>query len=66
VYLNRAVFEPSSIDLLGSYVLIPVGFAVGGWATDPFGAPMVFLLGGRITVAVSLLALSDPAIRQLD
>ncbi|MEP7357637.1 MAG: MFS transporter, partial [Anaerolineales bacterium] len=56
----------SSIDLLGSYVLIPVGFVVGGWATDRFGAPLVFLLGGGITVGVALLALLHPAIRQLD
>jgi MFS family permease len=56
----------SSIDLLGSYVLIPVGFAVGGWATDQFGAPLVFLMGGGITACVALLALLQPAIRRLD
>ena len=56
----------SSIDLLGSSVLIPVGFAVGGWATDQFGAPLVFLMGGGITAFVALLALLHPAIRRLD
>jgi predicted MFS family arabinose efflux permease len=56
----------SSIDLLGSSVLIPVGFAVGGWATDRFGAPLVFLMGGGITAVVALLALLHPAIRRLD
>ncbi len=56
----------SSIDLMGSYVLIPVGFAVGGWATDQFGAPPVFLMGGGITAVVALLALLHPAIRRLD
>jgi hypothetical protein len=56
----------SSIDLLGSSVLIPVGFAAGGWATDQFGAPLVFLMGGGITSFVALLALLHPAIRRLD
>ena len=56
----------SSIDLLGSSVLIPVGFAVAGWATDRFGAPLVFLMGGGLTAMVALLALLHPAIRRLD
>jgi len=56
----------SSIDLLGSSVLIPVGFAVAGWATDRFGAPLVFLMGGGLTAVVALLALLHPAIRRLD
>jgi hypothetical protein len=28
----------SSIDMLGSYVLLPVGYGVVGWATDHSGA----------------------------
>ena len=56
----------SSIDALGSFVLLPVGFAVAGWATDLFGAPLVFLVGGGLTAALTLLALLHPAIRGLD
>ena len=55
-----------SIDALGSWVLLPIGFAIAGWATDLVGAPMVFLVGGVGTIALTLLGLSHPAIRNLD
>jgi len=55
-----------SIDALGSWVLLPVGFALAGWATDLIGAPTVFLIGGFSTIALALLGLSHPAIRNLD
>jgi MFS family permease len=55
-----------SIDALGSWVLLPVGFAIAGWATDLFGAPTVFLIGGLGTIGLTLVGLSHPAIRNLD
>jgi hypothetical protein len=55
-----------SIDALGSFVLMPVGFALAGWATDLVGAPTVFLIGGFSTIMLALLGLSHPAIRNLD
>lgn len=55
-----------SIDALGSWVLLPVGFAIAGWATDLVGAPTVFLVGGAGTIALTLLGLTHPAIRDLD
>jgi hypothetical protein len=55
-----------SIDALGSWVLLPVGFAIAGWATDRFGAPPVFLVGGLGTIALVLIGLLHPAIRGLD
>ena len=39
-----------SIDALGSFVLLPIGFALAGRATDLFGAPTVFLIGGLGTM----------------
>jgi len=45
---------------------LPVGFAIAGWATDLFGAPTVFLVGGLGTIALTLIGLSHPAIRNLD
>jgi MFS family permease len=56
----------SSIDMLGSFVLIPVGFALAGWATDAVGAPIVFLVGGAWCLALFVLSLLHPAIRGLD
>lgn len=55
-----------SIDNMGSFALLPIGFALAGWATAAFGAPIVFLVGGVFTAALSALALLVPAIRNLD
>jgi DHA3 family tetracycline resistance protein-like MFS transporter len=55
-----------SIDALGSFIFLPIGFALAGWATDLVGAPTVFLVGGFSTIALALLGLSHPAIRNLD
>lgn len=56
----------TSIDALGSFVLLPLGFGFTGWATDRFGPPMVFVLGGAVTALLALAAWSHPAIRRLD
>jgi MFS family permease len=56
----------TSIDALGSFVLLPVGLALVGWATAIVGAPTVFLVGGITTVVLALLPLAHPAIRNLD
>jgi DHA3 family tetracycline resistance protein-like MFS transporter len=55
-----------SIDALGSFVLLPIGFALAGWATDLLGAPTVFMIGGLGVIILVLLGLSHPAIRSLD
>jgi MFS family permease len=56
----------SSIDWLGSLIAMPVGFALVGWATDRVGPPLVFVVGGSITVVMVMLALLHPRIRHLD
>ena len=56
----------SSIDMLGSYVLLPIGYGLTGWVTDAIGAPMVFVLGGGIGAGLIALGLVHPAIRGLD
>jgi DHA3 family tetracycline resistance protein-like MFS transporter len=55
-----------SIDALGSFVLLPIGFALAGWGTELLGAPAVFLTGGIGVILLVLLGLSHPAIRTLD
>jgi DHA3 family tetracycline resistance protein-like MFS transporter len=56
----------SSIDMLGSFVLLPIGYGLTGWVTDLVGAPMVFVLGGAIGAGLIALGLLHPAIRGLD
>jgi hypothetical protein len=57
----------SSIDALGSFALLPIGYGLTGWATDQRGAATVFLIGGGVTALLLVLALAlQPAVRQLD
>ena len=56
----------SSIDALGSFVLLPIGFGISGWATDLIGAPLVFIIGGSLTVILALVGLSNRSVRSLD
>jgi MFS transporter, DHA3 family, tetracycline resistance protein len=66
-FVSRDVLgRVASIDSLGSYGLIPIGYATTGWAADHLGAPLVFVIGGVITSVLALLALSSRAIRNLD
>jgi hypothetical protein len=56
-----------SVDALGSFGLIPIGYAITGWATELLGAALVFVIGGGLTVVVAALVLiGHPAIRGLD
>jgi MFS family permease len=55
----------SSVDLLGSLGLLPIGYLLAGWLGDRLGPPTVFLLGGAFTVVVNLIPLLFRDIRQL-
>ena len=56
----------SSMESLGSFPLLPVGYGIAGWATEILGPALVFVLGGGITAVLALFALRHPAIRTLD
>jgi MFS family permease len=57
----------SSASEFGSYALIPIGYAVAGWATQQVGAPLVFLVGGGATAATAALVLAGHrGVRRLD
>lgn len=56
----------SSIDLLGSTALMPVGLALTGWATDAVGAALVCVIGGGLTVLFAGLGLTHRSVRALD
>lgn len=56
----------SSIDALGSYALLPLGYGLAGIAADRLGAAPVFVLGGAISAGLIALGLLHPAIRHLD
>jgi len=57
----------SSIDTLGSFVLLPLGFAATGWLIDHVVAVrVIFIMAGSLAALISLLPLLHPAIRTLD
>ncbi len=56
----------SSIDFLGSFVLLPIGYGLAGWASDWIGATNVFIIGGILTALLALIGLAQPSIRNLD
>ncbi len=55
----------SSVDLLGSLGLLPIGYLLAGWLGDRLGPPTVFLFGGAFMVVVNLIPLLFRDIRQL-
>lgn len=56
----------SSIDLLVSSGLLPIGYALAGIAADYVGAAPVFIFGGLISAGVIALGLLHPAIWRID
>ena len=56
----------TSVDYLGSFILLPAGYALGGWAADLVGAPLVFVIGGALQTALIALGLLHPQVRSLD
>jgi MFS family permease len=63
---DRLLGRVFSIDALGSFVLLPVGFALAGWLTELLGAPTVFLIGGIGTMTLAAIGLLHPSIRKLN
>ncbi len=56
----------SSVDMLGSFVLLPLGFALTGWLIDSIGVTTVFIGAGVLSTVFCALPLLHPAIRKLD
>jgi hypothetical protein len=55
-----------AFDSLGSWVLLPIGFALAGIGADLLGAPAIFIIGGIGTILMTLIGLAHPAVRNLD
>jgi MFS family permease len=56
----------TSVDYLGSFILLPVGYAVGGWAAEETGPAVVFVIGGALHSGLIALGLLHPQVRRLD
>lgn len=56
----------SSIDMLGSFVFMPVGYALAGWATELIGPSMVFIIFSLLSALFAVVGLLFPSIRNTD
>ena len=56
----------SSIDALGSFIFLPLGFAFAGILTERIGPANVFVMGGSLVVLLAAGMLLVPSIRRLD
>jgi len=55
----------TSVDLLGSLGLLPLGYVFAGWISDSLGPAAVFLLGGLVMVLLNAIPLFLHDIRTL-
>ena len=55
----------SSIDQLGAWSLLPLGYVLTGLATDRLGPTQIFLVAGLCNVLLAIIALAVPAIRRV-
>lgn len=55
-----------SVDMLGSYCLLPLGYAAFGLLADRFSAAAIFVAGGISILVLVFIGLLVPAVRQLD
>ncbi len=56
----------SSVDWMGSLLFQPIGLAIVGALTDAIGPAWVFIAGGALNLALTLIGLSSREIRALD
>ena len=56
----------SSIDMMGSLCLTPIGLALGGIVTDAIGPRLVFIGCGVVSTFLPMIALAVRGIRELD
>jgi len=45
---QRLLGRATSVDYLGSYLFLPGGYAVGGWAAQAISPHQVFIVGGAL------------------
>ncbi len=63
---QRLLGRVTSMDYLGSLLLLPIGFAWGAWGTSIAGPSSVFIIGGALMAGLVALGLLHPEVRALD
>jgi len=55
----------SSLDMFGSFLLLPIGLGIVGWLADRVGPSPIFVVGGLLSMILALAGLSVRSIREL-
>ena len=55
----------SSLDMFGSFLLLPIGLGIVGWLADRVGPSPIFVVGGLLSLILALLGLCVRDIREL-
>lgn len=55
-----------SLDMIGSFALLPFGYVLSGWCSSHFGTTATMLVYGATIAALMLLGLCAKAVRSLD
>jgi len=63
---NEKLGRVTSVDLLGSLGMLPIGYILSGWLSDQFGPVSVFILGGLMMVVLNSFPLILRDIRKID
>ena len=62
---ERLLGRVLSVDMVGSYLLLPIGLVTIGWLADTIGPAPLFVAGGLLSLLLTGMALSAKAIRAL-
>jgi hypothetical protein len=56
----------SSVDLLGSFALLPIGYVLAGLLADHIGPAWVFIAAGSVNLALNAIGLGVRGVRELE
>lgn len=62
---ERLLGRVMSVDMVGSYLLLPLGLVAVGWIADHIGPAPIFVIGGVLSLLLTALALCAKSIRTL-
>jgi MFS family permease len=63
---ERLLGRVMSVDMVGSYLLLPIGLVTVGWVADHFGPAPIFVAGGICSLLFTVIGLCVRDIRRLE
>lgn len=63
---QEAFGRVASLDMLGSFALLPLGYVVVGWLADVIGGTQTMMIFAALGIASIIFVLMIPAIRKFD